>query len=50
MVVRDRPVGRGVGWGGLGLGARHWRMKGPKGIMVVLGSGCKFERDGVFCW
>lgn len=32
MLVRDRPAGREVGFGGLGFGVRHWRMKGPKGI------------------
>lgn len=32
IVFRDRPSGRGRGFGGLGEGVRHWRVKGPKGI------------------
>lgn len=27
------PVGRVLGTGGFGDGARHWKRKGPKGIV-----------------
>jgi hypothetical protein len=36
-------VGRGVGGGGLGEGVRHWRTKGPNGIVV-----CSKIRDSRF--
>jgi hypothetical protein len=35
MIVRVMPLGNGVGRGGLGVGARHWRAKGPKGIVEM---------------
>jgi hypothetical protein len=35
MNVRVMPLGNGVGRGGLGVGARHWRAKGPKGIVEM---------------
>jgi len=38
MYVREIPLGRGVGKGGLGEGARHWRVNGPKGILKYVGS------------
>lgn len=28
------PLGRGEGDGGFGEGVRHWRVKGPKGILL----------------
>jgi hypothetical protein len=34
MDVRVMFGGRGVDKGGLGKGVRHWRMKGPKVIVV----------------
>jgi hypothetical protein len=35
MNVRVMPLGNVVGRGGLGVGARHWRAKGPKGIVEM---------------
>lgn len=33
--MRVRPEGRGDGEGGLGVGGRHWRVKGPKGMVFL---------------
>jgi hypothetical protein len=41
------PGGRGVPCGGFGEGVRHWRRKGPKGIVNVVDvGGFCLEIDG----
>jgi hypothetical protein len=51
MIFCEIPVGRGDGAGGLGEGVRHWRVKGPKGIVEIsMKIIAKFKNEAQQVW